>query len=57
MKDQVNSRVIKAREIKVVRNNKPVFHARQFSDSEHPEKNQIKVYKSNKIENEEEVED
>ncbi len=36
-------RVVKAREVKVVRNGK-VFHAKQFYDSAHPERNQ-KVYK------------
>ncbi len=34
----VKSRIIKAREIKIVRNNKPLLHARQFYDSAHPEK-------------------
>ena len=41
-----NSRVIKAREIRVVKNNKPVFHSREFTDSANP-KNSIKnIFKS-----------
>ena len=53
----VDSRTIKAREIKVVRNNKPVLHVRQVSDSKHPERNQTKIYKSEKRNFEEERED
>ena len=42
-----NSRVIKAREIRVVKNGKPVLHSKQFYDSAHPEKNQNKTFKLN----------
>jgi len=45
----IQSRVVKAKEVKIVRNNKPIFHARQFSDSAHPERNKIKVYKAKKL--------
>lgn len=34
-----NSRMIKAREYKIVKNNKPVLHLRQFSDSTNPKNN------------------
>ncbi|MFA5953098.1 MAG: hypothetical protein WC812_00740 [Candidatus Pacearchaeota archaeon] len=33
-----NSRIIKAKEVKIMKNGK-VFHAQQFSDSAHPERN------------------
>lgn len=48
----VKSRVIKAREVKIVKNNKPVLHAKQFYDSAHPERNQTKVFRANKLEKE-----
>ena len=38
-----NARIIKAREIRVVKNGKPVLHSKQFYDSAHPEKNQNKI--------------
>jgi len=34
-----NSRLIKAREYKIVKNNKPVLHIKQFSDSANPKSN------------------
>jgi len=40
---ETKSRVIKSREVKIVRNNEPVFHAKEFSDSAHPEKNIKKI--------------
>jgi len=56
--NRVDSRVVKAREIRVVRNNKPVLHVRQVSDSKHPERNQTKVFRAEKRNNfEEEIED
>jgi len=41
-----NSRIIKSKEVRVVRNNKPVFHSREFSDSAHPEKTIKKIFKA-----------
>lgn len=38
-----NSRVIKSKEVKIIKNNEPVLHAKQFSDSAHPERNQTIV--------------
>lgn len=51
----VKSRFIQSKEVRVVRNNKPVIHARQFYDSAHPErsKNIILKSKNQKIEEEE----
>ena len=43
-----HSRVVKAREVKIVKNNKPVLHARQFSDSAHPERNKTEIFKDSK---------
>jgi hypothetical protein len=51
-----NSRVIKSREVHVVKNNKPVLHAREFSDSAHPERNKKQVIRAEKI-NEDEAEE
>lgn len=42
-----SSRVIKSREVKVVKNGK-VFHAKQFSDSAHPERNKSEIIKRGK---------
>lgn len=53
--DNVNNahaRVVTSKEIHIVKNGKPVLHARKFADSAHPERNQTKVFKAkeNKIE-------
>ncbi|MEM4230726.1 MAG: hypothetical protein QXF25_02525 [Candidatus Pacearchaeota archaeon] len=47
----VKSRVIKAREYKVIKNNKPIFHIKQVSDSMNPKNNKTKIIK--KFDNEE----
>ncbi len=45
-----NSRILKSKTIKIIRNNKPVVEASQFYDSLHPERNQTKVFKGqNKV--------
>jgi len=44
--EQQNSRVISSKEVRVVRNGKPVYHIRKVSDSANPEKNKTKIYKS-----------
>lgn len=41
-----NSRIIKSREVRVVKDNKIIHHAKQFYDSAHPEKSQTKIIKS-----------
>ena len=48
----VSSRFVKSREVKVIKNNKPVLHARQFVDSAHPERNKTEILNNfKKIEN------
>jgi len=47
----VQSRVIQAKEIRIVRNNKPVVHMKQVYDSANPEKSK-KIMKINKHEEE-----
>jgi hypothetical protein len=55
----VKSRMIGAKEVKIVKNGKPVLHARKFYDSAHPERNQTKVFRAKKLnqENEEDLEE
>jgi len=43
--EEESSRVVSSKEVKVVKNGK-VYHAKQFSDSAHPEKNQTKIIKN-----------
>jgi len=45
-----SSRVVKSREVKVIKNNKPVLHAKEFSDSAHPERNRRQIIKKEKDE-------
>lgn len=52
--NNTHSRIVSSKEIKIVRNGKPVLHARKFSDSEHPERNQTKVFRAEKEMNEKE---
>lgn len=40
------SRVVRAKEIKIVKDNKPVLHVKQFYDSAHPERNRNIVLKA-----------
>jgi len=44
--NQTRSRVIKAREYKVVKNNKPVLHVKEFRDSANPKNNKKQIIKS-----------
>jgi len=44
--NQEKSHIVRSRIVKVVRNNKPVYHRKEFSDSAHPEKNKIKIFKA-----------
>ena len=37
------SRIVSAREVRIIKDGKPVVHSKQFYDSAHPEKNQNKV--------------
>lgn len=55
---QIHQRIVKSREISVIKNNKPLVHLRQVSDSAHPERNQTKIFRANKInKSEEDLED
>jgi len=49
--EDIKSRVVSSKEVKIIKDGKPVLHARKFSDSEHPERNQTRVFKANKFEN------
>lgn len=51
-----NGRVIRSKEVRVMKNNKPVFHSKQISDSANPKNNKIIINKS-KEEDEEEQEE
>jgi len=52
--EEVNKpHVVHSKEIRIVRNNKPVFHRKEYSDSAHPEKNKIKIFKAKKDSNKE----
>ncbi len=50
--NQVKSRIIQAKEVKIVKNGKPVIHAKQFYDSANPKHNQTKIIKASKQEEE-----
>ena len=54
---RMQSRVVRAREVQVIRNNKPVLHARQVSDSANPKNNKIQVIRAKQEKNEEDLED
>lgn len=41
--EEEKGRVIKSREVRIVRNNKPVLHSKEFTDSAHPERNKKEV--------------
>ena len=56
-KQNPQSRIVSAKEVKVVRNNQPVFHVKQILDSAHPERNQTKVFKASKLNKDSEEEE
>ena len=43
---RTNSRVVKAREYKVIKNNKSVLHIKQFADSANPKGNKTQVFRN-----------
>ena len=45
--EEKNSRVVKAREIRIIKNGKPVLHSKQFYDSQHPERSINKTIRRN----------
>ena len=55
--NRVHSRIVKSREVHVVRNNKPILHAKQFYDSSHPERNKSIILKAKNKEQEEDLEE
>ena len=50
--EKTQTRVVKAREYKVIKNNKPVLHVRQFSDSANPKNTKTQVFKNTETEGE-----
>jgi hypothetical protein len=43
-----NSRVVGAREVRIVKDGKPVFHVKQFADSADPKNNKTQVFRETK---------
>ena len=50
----VKSRIVSAKEVRIVRNGKPILHARKVSDSANPQRNQTKIFKANDLNEEDE---
>jgi len=48
--DKTPPRIIGAREVRIVKNGKPVVHSKQFYDSAHPEKTQNKIFRKGDFE-------
>ena len=46
--EEQKSRVVSSEEVKVVKNGKPVYHAKKVSDSANPKNNQTRIYKAKK---------
>jgi len=51
------SRVVQTKEYRVVKNGKPVLHAKQFYDSNHPERNKNIILKAKNAERDEDLEE
>lgn len=51
-KNQTQTRVVKAREYKIMKNNKPVLHVKQFADSADPKNNKTQVFRNTGMEKE-----
>ena len=47
---QNKPRTVSTKEVRIIKNGKPVLHARKVLDSAHPERNQTKVFKSEDLE-------
>jgi len=54
--NNIKSRIVSSKEVKVIKNGKPVLHARKVFDSSHPEKNQTRVFDAKELNEEEEEE-
>lgn len=48
----IHSRIVKAREVHVVRNNRPVFHAKQIYDSANPKNSKTQIFRNSNKEKE-----
>jgi len=46
----IKSRVVKAKEVRVMKNGKPVYSSRQFYDSANPKNNHTKIFKAKNTE-------
>ncbi|PIO08785.1 hypothetical protein COU59_00170 [Candidatus Pacearchaeota archaeon CG10_big_fil_rev_8_21_14_0_10_34_12] len=42
----LNSRIVKSKEVRIIKNNEPVLHAKQFTDSAYPERNKTEIVKN-----------
>jgi hypothetical protein len=47
--DSEKTRVIKTKEVRIMKNNQPVLHTKQFFDSANPNKVQTKVFKADNL--------
>lgn len=50
-------RVVRSREVRIVHNNKPVMHVKQFSDSANPQNNKTKIFKAKQLNETEDLEE
>lgn len=50
-------RVVGSKEVRVIKNGKPVLHTKKVFDSAHPEKNRTQIYKNEKEMSEDEIEE
>lgn len=48
--ENVKARVLKSREVRVVRNGKPIYHSQQVYDSTNPKNNHTRVFKEKDME-------
>ena len=55
--DDNSRRIVRSKEVRIVRGNKPVFHMKQLSDSANPKNNRTKVFRADEENLEEEMED
>ena len=51
--DNGKSHVVSSKEVKIIKDGKPVFHASKFSDSKNPENNHTRIFKSKELEEKE----
>ena len=55
--ENVKQRIVSSKEVRIIKDGKPVLHARRIIDSAHPERNQTKIYKADKSNSTEEMEE